>query len=150
MLFSFLLVFLFSTMSNTAAWNMKIFKTNAFKTSKIVEISSILIASAISAQSAFARPEGVNRPDLLPKEFVPVIDVANFLSKGQEKKVISSINDLEKSTGYKLRLLCQSYPNTPGLAIKDYWNVDDNVSCSLVVVFCAHIFLCPLFGPNRL
>ena len=54
------------------------------------------------------------------------IDVANYLSKGQEKKVKASIAELEKNTGYKLRVLLQSYPNTPGLAIKNYWGVDDN------------------------
>jgi hypothetical protein len=32
-----------------------------------------------SAQITLARPEGVNRPDLLPKETTTVIDVANFL-----------------------------------------------------------------------
>jgi hypothetical protein len=36
------------------------------------------------------RPEGVNRPDLLPKEMnVPLIDVANFLSKSEEKTVLA-------------------------------------------------------------
>jgi hypothetical protein len=35
------------------------------------------------------RPEGVNRPDLLPKEAnVPLIDVANYLSKSEEKTVL--------------------------------------------------------------
>lgn len=90
-----------------------------------------MIAFFAAVQMASARPEGVNRPDLLPKELnVPLIDVANFLSKGQEKKIVASIVDLQKVAGWKLRVLCQSYPETPGLAIKDYWGVDDNVSAS--------------------
>lgn len=90
-------------------------------------VKQTLLSVVAFAQIANARPEGVNRPDLLPKEQnVPLIDVANFLSKGQEKKVISELAGLEKQTGYKLRVLCQSYPNTPGLAIKNYWGVDDN------------------------
>ena len=95
---------------------------------KINQIAKVtLLSVAAFAQIANARPAGVDRPELLPKEQnVPLIDVANFLSKGQEKKMINDINELQKLTGYKLRVLCQSYPNTPGMAIKNYWGVDDN------------------------
>ncbi|CAN7037261.1 hypothetical protein IGI04_004336 [Brassica rapa subsp. trilocularis] len=86
---------------------------------------------------AEAAKVGVNKPELLPKEFTSVIDVAGFLSDGQEKRIAEEISDLEKDTGFKLRVLAQNYPVTPGLAIKDYWQVDDST-----IVFVAD----PTFG----
>uniref|UniRef100_UPI004072FD42 TPM domain-containing protein n=1 Tax=Chlamydomonas reinhardtii TaxID=3055 RepID=UPI004072FD42 len=84
------------------------------------------------------RPEGVNRPNLLPKgEVTSVIDVAGFLTPSEEKRIITEVSDLEKDTGFKLRVLAQNYPETPGLAIREYWGVDDNT-----VVFVAD----PTFG----
>ncbi|XP_024028750.1 thylakoid lumenal 15.0 kDa protein 2, chloroplastic [Morus notabilis] len=80
---------------------------------------------------------GVNKPELLPKEFTTVIDVAGFLSDGQEKRLTQEIADIEKDTGFKLRVLSQNYPDTPGLAIRDFWQVDDRT-----IVFVAD----PTFG----
>ncbi|KAM4078330.1 hypothetical protein ACB094_09G028800 [Castanea mollissima] len=57
---------------------------------------------------------GVNKPELLPKEFSPVIDVGGFLSDGQEKRLAQEIADIENDTGFKLRVLAQNYPETPG------------------------------------
>ena len=50
-----------------------------------------------------------------------------FLTSGEITKLDKKLAQLEKDTGFKVRVLCQQYPNTPGLAIKDYWKLDDNV-----------------------
>lgn len=100
--------------------------------------TSLAIAlSFTGVGAAGAAKVGVNKPELLPKEFTTVIDVAGFLSDGQEKRLAQEIADLEKDTGYKLRVLAQNYPDTPGLAIKDFWKVDDRT-----IVFVAD----PTFG----
>lgn len=75
---------------------------------------------------AAARLEGVNKPDLLPLSYIPVIDVAGFLTPGEEARIAATATALEKDTGLKLRVLAQNYPETPGLAIVDFWGVDDD------------------------
>ncbi|TYI10921.1 hypothetical protein ES332_A09G174300v1 [Gossypium tomentosum] len=100
--------------------------------------SGALALTLSAAGVGFAEAKvGVNKPELLPREFTPVIDVAGFLSDGQEKRLIQEISDIEKDTGFKLRVLAQNYPDTPGLAIKDFWQVDDRT-----IVFVAD----PTFG----
>ncbi|MCO5584715.1 hypothetical protein L7F22_038647 [Adiantum nelumboides] len=93
--------------------------------------ASLVAALALSValnglDIAQARPQGVNRPELLPKTFTPVIDAAGFLSEGQEGRIAKEVSNLEEDTGFKLRVLAQNYPNTPGLAVKDFWKVDDS------------------------
>ncbi|GFR51930.1 hypothetical protein Agub_g14451, partial [Astrephomene gubernaculifera] len=107
---------------------------------RVASMAMAGIASvAILAPGAFARPPGVNRPELLPTggEATPVIDVAGFLTTSEERRIAAEVTSLEHDTGFKLRVLAQNYPETPGLAVRDYWGVDDNT-----IVFVAD----PTFG----
>jgi len=75
-------------------------------------------------QAASARLESVNRPDLLPDESgLNVIQTEKFLTSGQVRRMDAMLASLEKDTGFRVRVLCQNYPNTPGLAIRDYWDL---------------------------
>ncbi|KAK9079384.1 hypothetical protein SSX86_001055 [Deinandra increscens subsp. villosa] len=110
-----------------------------FKSNSLSFALSGTLALAVTLSGVgFAEAKvGVNKPELLPKEFTTVIDVAGFLSDGQEKRLAKEIDSIEKDTGFKLRVLAQNYPDTPGLAIKDFWQVDDRT-----IVFVAD----PTFG----
>jgi len=92
---------------------------------------AVITALSGNALPAVAKKEqktkGVNRPELLPTtpgDKTPVIDVAKILSDRQKRDIERDIAEIEKISGVKLRVLAQTYPNSPGLAIKDYWNVD--------------------------
>ncbi|KAH7691964.1 hypothetical protein IHE45_01G034400 [Dioscorea alata] len=104
---------------------------------KFVLSGALALGISLSGLGSVEAKVGVNKPELLPKEFSTVIDVAGFLSAGQENRLRQEIDNLEKDTGFKLRVLAQNYPDTPGLAIKDFWQVDDRT-----IVFVAD----PTFG----
>ncbi|XP_061368772.1 thylakoid lumenal 15.0 kDa protein 2, chloroplastic [Gastrolobium bilobum] len=120
--------------SNSTNWVTK-FHSKPFHLALSGALSLGLLFGGIGL--AEAAKLGVNKPELLPKDFTTVIDVAGFLSDGQEKRLAEEIAALETDTGFKLRVLAQNYPDTPGLAIKDFWQVDDRT-----VVFVAD----PTFG----
>ena len=71
-----------------------------------------------------------DNPDLLPNEQTPIIDLAKTLSDKQRLDLEASLNSYEQETGWKIRLLSQ-YEKTPGLAVKDYWGLDET---SLLII----------------
>lgn len=72
----------------------------------------------------------INNPDLLPEENTPVLDLAKTLSPNQKKILEENLNQFEEDSGWKIKYLSQ-FESTPGLAIKDFWDLDDT---SLLVV----------------
>ncbi len=96
------------------------------RTALQISVVSTLVASLKPSPVLAGRPEGVNRPELLPKEFTTVLDYENFLARGEEERLREKLADLETRTGYKVRVLTQRFPQTPGLAVRSFWDLDDN------------------------
>ncbi|WP_414153455.1 TPM domain-containing protein [Prochlorococcus sp. MIT 1300] len=71
-----------------------------------------------------------DNPDLLPDHYTPVIDLARILTDNQREELEKSIDNYESTTGWKLRVLTQ-YERTPGLAVRDFWDLDER---SLLIV----------------
>jgi hypothetical protein len=65
-----------------------------------------------------------DNPELLPDHPTPVIDLARSFSDVQRASLEQQLSQVEADTGWKLRVLTQ-YERTPGLAVKDFWNLDE-------------------------
>lgn len=90
-----------------------------------VSLSLVLYLGGGTDLAMAKRLEVANNPELLPKEYTTVIDVAGFLSQGQESRIKEAVARLEEDTGFKLRVLAQNYPITPGVAVREFWHVDE-------------------------
>ena len=100
-----------------------------------VSTAAAALVAAAASPAAYARPEGVNKPELLPSGPVTnVIQMADnrYLTTGEVTSIDKQLAKLQEATNIKFRILCQAYPNTPGLAIKDYWGIDDNTIIMIV------------------
>lgn len=87
-------------------------------------IATAFGAMTLNPSVAQARLESVDNPKLLPSEKgLNVIQTEKFLTAGQARRMDQLLAALERDTGWRVRVLCQAYPNTPGLAIRDYWDL---------------------------
>jgi len=80
----------------------------------------VIFAAALVTPAAYA----FDNPDLLPEGNTPVIDLANFLPKGQEIDVAKTLTNFETETGWKLRVLTQ-FDRTPGLSVRKFWGLNE-------------------------
>jgi hypothetical protein len=71
-----------------------------------------------------APASAADNPELLPDHPTPVIDLARSFSDTQRTNLENQLSQVEADTGWKLRVLTQ-YERTPGLAVKDFWNLDE-------------------------
>lgn len=71
-----------------------------------------------------APAQAVDNPELLPSQPTAIVDLAKILTPIQEDHLDTELTTFEAKTGWKLRVLTQ-YDRTPGLAVKDFWQLDD-------------------------
>lgn len=89
----------------------------------LVQFAALFLAGSVWA--IFSPPAlAYNNPDLLPDTSTPIIDLAKSLTSIQEDRLAEELNQFEAETGWKLRVLTQ-YDRTPGLAVKEFWGLDD-------------------------
>ena len=90
-----------------------------------LSLATLLLALASLLLPGLAAPAlAADNPDLLPDHPTPVIDLARLLTDGQRGGLEEELDSFEHTSGWKLRVLTQ-YDRTPGLAVKDFWGLDE-------------------------
>ncbi len=90
----------------------------------MVLATALLLCTAWLAPGWSSAALAADNPQLLPDHPTPVIDLARALTDGERGALESELEDFETTSGWKLRVLTQ-YERTPGLAVKDFWNLDE-------------------------
>ncbi len=90
----------------------------------VVLATVLLVCAAWLAPGWRSAALAADNPQLLPDHPTPVIDLARALTDGERGALESELEDFETTSGWKLRVLTQ-YERTPGLAVKDFWNLDE-------------------------
>ena len=93
-------------------------------THRITKVLASLLAMLVVSVTAAAPARAYDNPDLLPDHPTPVIDLARAFSDIQRASLEESLNRVEDTTGWKLRVLTQ-YERTPGLAVREFWGLDE-------------------------
>ena len=93
-------------------------------THRIAGLWAVLLTTLITLTGALP-VHAYDNPELLPDHPTPVIDLAKAFTDPQRSSLEKRLNDVEASTGWKLRVLTQ-YERTPGRAVKEFWGLDES------------------------
>jgi hypothetical protein len=93
-------------------------------TAPLLLASVLILLMGLSLLGPVPSAWAADNPELLPDHPTPVIDLARALTEAQRTGLEKELTAFEASSGWKLRVLTQ-YERTPGLAVKDFWNLDD-------------------------
>ena len=93
-------------------------------THRVAGLWAVLLTTLIVLGGALPA-HAYDNPELLPDHPTPVIDLAKAFTDPQRSNLEKRLNQVEESTGWKLRVLTQ-YERTPGRAVKEFWGLDES------------------------
>ncbi len=93
-------------------------------THRIAGLWAVLLTTLIALGGGLPA-HAYDNPELLPDHPTPVIDLAKAFTDPQRSNLEKRLNQVEESTGWKLRVLTQ-YERTPGRAVKEFWGLDES------------------------
>jgi hypothetical protein len=85
---------------------------------------SLLLAVLLAAVLGGEPAQAFDNPDLLPDQPTAVIDLARALTDGQRTALDQELDEFERTSGWKLRVLTQ-VDRTPGMAVREFWQLDE-------------------------
>ncbi|MCH9056380.1 TPM domain-containing protein [Synechococcus sp. PCC 6716] len=88
------------------------------------QFALVFVLSSLCWLGAIAPAHSFNNPELLPAQATNIVDLAGILTPVQKERLDAELAEFEAQTGWKLRVLTQ-YDRTPGLAVRDFWQLDD-------------------------
>uniref|UniRef100_A0A7S1J0R7 TPM domain-containing protein n=1 Tax=Eutreptiella gymnastica TaxID=73025 RepID=A0A7S1J0R7_9EUGL len=100
----------------------------------VTGMGSAIGLAGVQPGPAAARPTGLSKPELLPSApGQAVIDIPGLLTPLDLNAVNEIIDKIKRLYGADLRVLIATYPDTPGMAVFDYWDMSDGNTFILFV-----------------
>ena len=118
---AFLILFFIASMSSAEAWGVERSINLKRQLGAAVAGFGLALGPMLMppVETVYARPEGVNRPELLPKtKGIPLIDTGEFLGQGPRKEDCGKVGGLREEDGYQIAGAVSGIPRNTGIGDK--------------------------------